>query len=387
MKEKLTRVWLGPLPPEHIWISPKDRPTELWKIIRVYYRKWFIHPLKRHISRLYLKILHIFFNVQIIAITGSAGKTTTKEIILNILSESASAVATFANIDPVYNIPTTILRCLPKTKFLILEMGIEYKGEMDFYTWLAHPNIAVITNVDLTHTQFLNDIKTVGYEKGKIANLSRHLVISVDPNIQVNTKGEVHVVPTPLAKLTSNFKTQIKINNELVELSILGTHLATNVALAVEVAKILKISNKTINIGLQKTAVIPHRLQIVKTKKYGVIIDDSYNANPLAVRASINTLVTLAKLTKKQPVLVLSQMNELGTFEKSAHEKIKEYIIKNKINLVYTIGPATTKIGRHFGDKRQLILYLKNTLTPKNLTLIKGSRGWKLEEVVSALVL
>lgn len=385
MKEKLIRVWLGPLPSEHVWISPKDRPTKFWKIVRVYFRKWLVHPIKRHVSRLYLQILHTFCNLRVIAITGSAGKTTTKEILLNILSESAPTVATFANIDPVYNIPTTILRCSPKTKFLILEMGIEYKGEMDFYTWLARPDIAVITNVNLTHVQFLKDIKTVGYEKGKIANSSQYLVISTDPNIQVHTKGQIHIVSTPPAQLTSDFKTQIKIDNKFLELPILGTHLITNMALAIKVAKILKISDKNIYTGLQKTAIIPHRLQAIKTKKYGVIIDDSYNANPLAVRASINTLATLAKLTKKQPIFVLSQMNELGTFEKSAHAKIKEYIDKNKIKQVYTIGPATAKIGKHFEDKQELISQLKNVLTPNNLTLIKGSRGWKLEEVVSAL--
>ena len=98
-------------------------------------KKWIFHPIKRRIAKLYLLILRKFSGIRVIGITGSTGKTTTKEMLASILKLDGKTVYTIANIDPVYNIPTTILKCNLKTKYLILEMGVEYPGEMDFYLW------------------------------------------------------------------------------------------------------------------------------------------------------------------------------------------------------------------------------------------------------------
>lgn len=376
----LIQLWTGPLPLEHIWIKPENRPKDLYQILRVYFRKWFLHPIKRKIAKYYLWLLQAFCNLKVIAITGSAGKTTTKELLLGILSQDGETIASYGNIDPIYNIPTTILRCTPKTKYLILEMGIEFIGEMTFYTWLAQPDIAIITNVNLTHTEFLKDIKTVGYEKGLIGkNATTALIITDDPNIQINTTAPIYKVQAKSAKLTKNFTTIV----DGIELPIIGTHLAQNISLAVQTAKLLAVDDKKIKTGLTQFKNAPHRLQVVKTKKHGTLIDDSYNANPLAVKASISTLIELSKLTKLKPVLVLSQMNELGSHEQSAHQELAK-LVKNY--QTFTIGPATKNIGKHFEKQEDLITELKRVLDKNNLTLIKGSRGWKLENVVAALI-
>jgi UDP-N-acetylmuramoyl-tripeptide--D-alanyl-D-alanine ligase len=362
----LIRLWTGPLPPQHIWISSSSRPKQLTKIIRLYFRKWIVHPLKRKIAKYYLAILKSL-GLKVIAITGSAGKTTTKEMLLSILSLEAPTVASVANIDPVYNIPTTILNCTPKTKYLILEMGIEYIGEMDFYTWLAQPDVAIITNVNLTHTEFLKNIATIAREKGKIGKFAMHLIVSEDPNIEVNTHGQMHLVKP------GHF-----------QLKLIGDHLQLNAALAAKAAQILGISEQKIRQGLQSLTAPPHRLQLIETNNFS-LIDDSYNANPLAVKASIDTLMDYCRKQKKTPVLVLSQMNELGEFEKSAHQEIGEYVEKYKITNFFTIGPATVNLGKHFENTDELTDYLKKFLRPNHVALIKGSRGWHLERVVAAL--
>lgn len=365
--QELIQLWTGPIPPQHIWIPATNRPQGITKIARVYFRKWLVHPIKRHVAKYYLEFLRSFFGIKVIGITGSAGKTTTTEMLKSILNLEGRTIASKISIDPVYNIPTSILKCTPKTKFLILEMGIEYPGEMDYYVWLAKPDIAIITNVNLTHTEFLKDLATVAFEKGKIGKLSKHLVVSEDKNIYINSNGQIHVVKS------GNFKLQI-----------LGSHLQTNAALAAKAAELLGISDSKIRQGLENLTAPEHRLQLISTAKY-TIIDDTYNANPLATKAAINTLVNYAKAHKKTPVFVFSQMNELGKFEKEAHEEINRYLTKNKITNVLTIGPATKSIGQHFENQDELYEALKKFIDPKYVILIKGSRGWRLDMLVEKI--
>lgn len=109
-----------------------------------------------------------------VGVTGSAGKTSTKEMLYSILKEKGKAERSPANIDPTFNIPTTILRCKSPIKYLVLEMGVEFPGEMDFYLWLAKPQIGIITNIYQTHTLFFKNPTGVAKEKGKlIKNLNR----------------------------------------------------------------------------------------------------------------------------------------------------------------------------------------------------------------------
>lgn len=366
MVQAFIQLWTGPIPPEHIWIAPASRPTPD-KAPRVYFRKWLVHPLKRRFAKYYLLFLRSFFGLKVIGITGSAGKTTTTEMLRSILSLQGPTVASQISIDPIYNIPTTILKCTPQTKFLILEMGIEYLGEMDFYTWLARPDIGIITNVNLTHTEFLNDIQTIAKEKGKIGYFAKHLVISGDGNIHVNTRGQVHIVKA------ANYKLQL-----------LGEHLQTNAALAAKTAHLLGVSEEKIRQGLENLTAPEHRLQLIKTDKY-TLIDDTYNANFLATKASIDTLVEYAKQHKLTPVLVFGQMNELGEFEASAHAEIGKYIQQNKIKHILTIGPATKNIDKHFETQEQLFEAVRPFLNKKHVVLIKASRGWKLENLVARI--
>lgn len=134
-------------------------------------KKTIYHPIKNLIANNYLFFLRKFTNIKVIAITGSAGKTTTKEMVTSILKQVAPTVWTKDNIDPVYNIPATILRCTPWTKYLILEMSVEYPGEMDFYLWLAKPDIGVITNIFPTHTEFFGDADGVLKVQSVLKNL------------------------------------------------------------------------------------------------------------------------------------------------------------------------------------------------------------------------
>ncbi|MDO8488027.1 MAG: Mur ligase family protein [bacterium] len=365
----LIRLWTGPLPVEHIWISPTTRPKNLYPLFRVYWRKWLVHPLKRCLAKDYLWLLQNLFGLKVIAITGSAGKTTTKDMLASILATAGPTMATPANIDPVYNIPTTILRCLPTTKFLILEMGIEFKGEMGFYTWLARPNIAMITNISPVHALYLDDITTIAKEKSLIG-----AKMTTQGTLLVNPDDKQIVVDTPA---------------KVVPVKPIGTNFfALNTAFASTAAKLLGLSQSQIDAGLANFSLPPHRMQLVKTAKF-TLIDDSYNANPLATQAAVKELVSLAKKDKLIPVFVFGQMNELGQYESPAHTEIGALVKKLDIPHLLTIGPATqhtvhaAEKGKLYSSQATLFSDLKKLLTPRHLILIKGSRSWHLEELVA----
>ena len=336
MSLSLIRLWLGPLPKEEIFPDRKYNPLI----------HWFFHPIKRRLAKYYLLILQKFFGLTVIGITGSVGKTTTKRMLQAVLPDSN---ATADNITSTYNIPTTILRTLPTTKYLILEMGVEYKGDMDFYLWLAHPDIAIITPINITHTQYLGDLKTITSEKFKIGKYAKHLVTYKD---------------------------------------VQATGYGINKALITKVAHILGISP-----NFSSYTPPPHRMNFINLKNGSILIDDSYNANPLATKEALKTLVATAKKYKKTPVFVFAQMNELGSYEKSAHEEIGSVIKSLNIKHLFCLGPATkftiqsAGFGKYFENQDDLYYAVSPlALSTSYLVLVKGSRSWHLENFVEKLI-
>jgi len=336
MPLSLIRLWLGPLPKEEIF--PKKKPN--------LFLHWFVHPLKRRLAKCYLLILQKIFGLTVIGITGSVGKTTTKRMLASILPNS---IATVDNITPTYNIPTTILHTLPWTKYLILEMGVEYLGDMDFYLWLARPDIAIITPINLTHTVYLKDLATITAEKEKIARFAKHTISYKDAK-------------------SSGYD----INKELVT----------------KVAQLIGIKPDFSSYSLP-----PHRMNFINLPSGNILIDDTYNASPLATKEALKKLIELSKLHKKTPVFIFAQMNELGQYEKSSHEEIGKLVKKLNIKNLYCLGPATkytiesAGFGEYFKNQEDLYKALAKIgiLDLRFVTLIKGSRSWHLENLVEKL--
>ncbi len=329
--------WTGPIPTKSMRHN--------------FFKDYIVHPLLRHNARSYLKQLK-FLGCQVIGITGSFGKTSTKDALFAILSQVAPTVRTKENIDPVYNIPTTILKTPPWTKYLILEMGIEYPGEMNFYLWLAPVDIAVITGIGLTHTEHLTNTETIYSEKSQITQHAK----------------------------------------DVVDYSKKSPSLTSHLEIAAQVAQLLHISQADIQVGLANFIPPPHRMQRIDHPSGAIIIDDTYNANPTAVKLAIAALVDVSQREKKTPVFVLGQMNELGTFETSAHQEIGRLVAKSSVKHLLCIGPATqetirsAKIGTYYNSQPTLLKGLQPFLKPQFAILIKGSRSWHLENLVEKLL-
>jgi UDP-N-acetylmuramoyl-tripeptide--D-alanyl-D-alanine ligase len=411
----LIRLWVGKyLPAEHIWVKPSQRPNEFKKLIRMYYRKWVVHPLRRHRTYSYSRDLQSQ-GCEIIGITGSAGKTTTKEMLAAILSRKFKTVFSVGNIDPVYNIPETVLHTPQNTEKLILEMGIEFPGELNFYTWMTQPTIGILTAVDWTHTEFFGDIHGVLKEKQKlitslphdgyaILNYDDPLVRSVSKKTKANVlffgstaKADIQFTDVIL---TPDFKTEFTLHwgkeSIQVKLPLLGNHFASLAAASAVVGVISGMNLKEIKKGLETVKNEPHRMEAIRLKNGTILLDDTYNANPFATKGALRILKDVAG--KRRKIFVFGEMKELGGYGIKGHREIGRYISDAGISELLTIGDLTRHTIKEarksglpkncmhmFTDKNILLKELSKILKKGDVVLIKASRSMGFDEIVENL--
>lgn len=387
------------------------RPISAWK--KPY------HLARQNLAILWLKF---FPNVEIIAITGSVGKTTTKEAIAQVLGQKFPVKKTAANLDPLFNIPQTILKLRPGDQKLILEMGIEYPGEMDFYLSLVRPKIGILTQIAWTHTEFLEDINGVAQEKGKLLEILPENGWAVlnwdDPWIQkLAPKTSAQILRygieekncqlwaeniNPRGFKGYSFTLKIKLDKRVnegeamaISWPLLGKHNLYVALAAAAVGKIFRLTLEEIKRGLEEMTPQPGRLNILRGPKESLILDDSYNANPAAAVAALEVL---KELPGKRKIAVLGEMRELGKYRHKGHRLVGQKVAEVGVSLLFTLGDLTSFIceaakknglgkdqiflARNFS---QLTQKLKKTLRKGDLLLIKGSRATQMEKIVWTL--
>lgn len=409
----------GSLPKEH-HVVIIDPGTPILKIVRIYFRKWLIHPIKRRIAKYYLVLLKVL-GIKVIAITGSAGKTSTKEMLASILKIKGRVVYSFANIDPVYNIPTTILKCTPRTKYLILEMGVEYPGEMDYYLWLAKPDIGIITNIYPTHILYFKSLYGVFNEKSKLAKYlskEKYIILNWQDDYLKKLGGKIrsHIFKAgkmgdKLWNTSGTYKNGLneffiyqKLNNKeysiKIHLKSLGEHNIANAMFASSAAHLLGLTLEEIKLGLEDYLPPEHRMNIITHNSGALIIDDSYNSNPEALKATLKTY--FLTINPKNKIIVLGDMLELGGMDRELHTEIgkvlNSYIKKYPIKLLITVGSSSKWISEyakkniyntdfmHVTDKTNILKHLMPFLKKDYGILIKGSRSLGLDSVVTFLM-
>jgi len=373
----IVQWWMTPELPYHdVFELPLLIDKNKTKVFLHLISHWLVHPLKRRIARIYIRFLQRFTDIKVIAITGSSGKTSTTQMLASICSLVGDTVWSKESIDPVYNIPNTILRAGLNTKYLILEMGVEYPGEMDFYLWLVKPGIGVITNIFPTHLEFLENVKGVLNEKGKLV-----LGLSRD-DIAVLNMGD-----QKLKSISKNIKAKV------VWFKGGGNPILQDSLAAEAVAKSLGIGADKIKRGLSSYQKPKHRLSVVKLKSGAVVLDDSYNSNPEAAFATLKFFEDIAY--GKRKIAVLGDMKELGTYEEEAHRKIGRKVAEMDFECVIGVGSAIKYlISKIRSDTKTYIVenqeavlpLLKPYLQKGNYILIKGSRSIGLDKLVDALV-
>lgn len=347
----------------------------------------------------------------VIGITGSNGKTTTKDMTASVLAQKYKVHKTEGNFNNHLGLPLTILRMAEDTEVAVLEMGMSGKGEIELLSTLAKPQLAVITNIGESH------LLDLGSREG-IADAKLEILTGLQENGVVIYNGDEPLLkeklqPTsfklqsfgrsnrniiyPLHIEAGNEKTKFTTNACAEEfiIPVLGNHNVLNAMAAILVATELKVSPEQIRTGLAELKMTGMRMEMVVGIKGEKIINDAYNASPTAMRAAIELVSELPGFKNK--FLVLGDMLELGSEEVQFHKMIGESIKPNTIQKLFTYGTLGQHIAEGalqtlgvdavfaFQDKQALITELKKYIEKDDLILVKASRGMKLEEVVQAL--
>lgn len=392
------------------------RSHPIWNQVTPYKTKIAKFKKPFHLLRIYLakEYAKLFPQDVFVGITGSVGKTTCIQASAAVLSQKYKTISTKPNLDPVLNIPETILRIRPSTKKALFELGVEYIGEMDFYLSLIKPKVAIVTKIFYAHSEFLGSIEQIAQEKGKLVqqlpsdgvailnyddiytrNLSQDckaevIFFGLDPKYCNVWAGNIRI---------ENFKTIFELNVGVervkVEYNLLGMHQVYTALAAAALGVVNNIPLTKIKIALESIEPSEHRLQVVAGPDNSIILDDTYNSSPSAVDAAIDTLL---QIPARRRVLVLGEMRELGRYSEILHREVAKKIFKEKIDLVF-LGQGDTQFiadelkSLGFYEERlianlqssQLVSKLLKNLGRGDVCLIKGSRAVRLDEVVKRI--
>ena len=333
-------------------------------------------------------------NIKVIAITGSNGKTTTKDMIYSILSERYNTAKTMGNYNNHIGLPYTILQLDEKIEAVVLEMGMSGFGEIDLLSDIAQPDIGVITNIGDSHLEFLKTRENVFKAKTELVKYvsSENLYLDGDDFYLKNLSGN----KIGFGEI-NNFKIEdfcddeegmsFTINKEEYRLHLNGKHNALNAGIAIAVGKSLGLSHKEIARGLENLDLTPMRFQKIE-KENIVYINDAYNASPVSMVCSLDTFDKL--YNDRVKIAVLGDMLELGDKEIEYHENVINKVLSIQVDKIYLYGERMKKAMENIdSDKKKISCFsdkdkIAETISKeeKAAVLLKGSRGMKLEEII-----
>lgn len=352
------------------------------------------------------------FSIPFIAVTGSNGKTTLKNMIASIMKAACDGheeqvLATQGTLNNHLGLPLTLARLNIKHRYAVIEMGMNHFGEIEYLTKLTRPNVAVITNAASAHLEGVGDLAGVARAKAEIFLGLQHngtAILNRDDQFysywreqarhhQILTFGfhqDADVRATLLeATQTQQLTLHTKQGHIDINLPLLGKHNVQNTLAAAAAALAIGIDLNAIKVGLENIAPAPGRMQMHTLANGVKIIDDTYNANPFSLEAAVNTLAGF----KGKRVLVLGDMRELGDDAKSLHHQAGEKIRSAGIDYLFTYGDLTAntsqafgKGAHHFTEQDKLVGAIQPLLHNQTTVLIKGSRSMHMEKVVTGLL-
>jgi len=349
---------------------------------------------------------------KIIGITGSNGKTSTKEMISTLLGERFNVNKSVGNNNNHIGVPLTIFNTKMQHDFLVLEMGTNHFGEIEYLSKIAEPDYALITNIGDSHLEFLKNRKGVLKEKSALFRVTSKkngfLFINNDDPLLKNSFDDYK------NRITFGFNSSSNVNGELigftkdgksklaikhgnskfiVNVPFAGLQNANNFLASAAVGLEFGLTKSQIISAAKKVKNVNKRLNIRKIKDF-VLIDDTYNANPESTKLAID--LTSKFDGCKNRVLILGDMFELGKQERKLHEGLLSSVKKNKSTHIFTIGKrmkylsdklSNTKIpNKHFSSRKRLKDYIQKFDFSNSVILVKGSRGMKMEEFVNAIL-
>jgi UDP-N-acetylmuramoyl-tripeptide--D-alanyl-D-alanine ligase len=351
------------------------------------------------------------FQIPVVGVAGSNGKTTVKEMISSILSQAGNTLATRGNLNNHIGVPLTLFRFAPENRFAVVEIGTNHAGEVADLVKIATPAIGIITNAGAEHLEGFGSIEGVARAEGEMveglaptgtaiinaddefADLWRGLTRAKIVTFGVDKKADFSAQSVRNEIGPNGFLTRFRLVSPLgqadIDLQLAGKHNIVNALGAAAAAAAAGATLDNIVAGLAAVRAVKGRLQFKVARNGAWIIDDSYNANPSSVKAGIDVLAGL----EGRKWLVIGDMAELGDFAESSHAEIGTYARERGIERMFATGSLTGLSvekfgngGQWFTDTQALAQALDEAGAPDVRMLIKGSRVNRLERVIEALV-
>jgi len=348
------------------------------------------------------------FSIPVIAVGGSNGKTTTKEMIGSVLRMKYSVVSTEGNLNNHIGVPQTVFRLTPNHDIAVIELGTNHFGEMKYLCSIAEPTHAVITNIGKEHLEFFGNEGGVAKEETELfhsvasqgfawINADDSYLVKAGKKVRHSLKfGTARNADVQARHIHTDeygrpvFELVVKKKMSRVHLSTAGMHTVSNALAAAAVGLKFKVPKKKVISALEHYAGANKRMEVIKRNNI-TILNDTYNANPDSVLAALKTLQSLKTAGKK--IVVLADMRELGDTAEHEHAKIGVAVSDLEFEYLLTFGPLSRftheasklAFAEHFETKEALIASLKSQIAPGDAVLVKGSRGMKMEEVTAQI--
>lgn len=347
------------------------------------------------------------FDIPVVGVTGSNGKTTAKEMIAAIMQQSRQGIATEGNLNNDIGVPLTLLCLREADKYAVVEMGMNHPGEIKYLTDMATPTVAVVLNAGQAHLEGLGSVEAVARAKGEIFDGLTEDGVAVinadDPYTSLwrELAGEHRIITFGLeqeADISAEYELglletsmQLKTAEGVIDMSLPmpGKHNVMNAMAAAGAAMAAGAALTDVKAGLEKLKAVAGRLETKKGINGATIIDDTYNANPTSVAAGLEVL----KRSSGECILVLGDMGELGKSSEEIHYRVGELAKRVGVQQVFTLGEMSKKTVEGFGKgacnyktHEALIKDVQEFLNSDTTVLIKGSRLMHMERIVEGLV-
>lgn len=350
------------------------------------------------------------FNLPLIAVTGSNGKTTVKEMIASILRAEfgeAQVLATKGNLNNEIGVPLTLFELNSSHRAAVIELGMNHPGEIAQLARAAAATVALVNNAQREHQEFMHTVAAVAAENGAAIQALAVDGVAVYPADSEFTalwdeyaggrqhlrfghseNAEMRILTQANQANGQSLRLQLQEHQLALELPLFGAHNALNALAAASCARAIGVSLAGIQRGLQEFQAVNGRLQRKFARNTCCLIDDTYNANPDSVRAAIDVLANTT-----EAILVLGDMGEVGSQGVEFHQEIGEYARQRGVSRLFGLGDLTLHAvqafgvgGCHYKELSELLSALDAELQPQHTVLIKGSRFMKMERVVAHLV-
>ncbi len=354
--------------------------------------------------------------VRVVCITGSTGKTSTKELIAEVLAAAGPTLKTEGNLNNEIGVPLTLLRLGPAHRYAAVECGMNHLGEIARLAAWADPDVGVVTNAGPVHLEGVGSLEGVAHAKGELFHALRDQGVAVANADDARVLQQARLSRRKLVSFGASYGADVRLiaahhqglglRVELefsgarhhVELKLIGTHNGGNAAAAAAVGLALGLDAETILRGLAHATTPGRRMRPERMHNGALLIDDCYNANPSSMKAALLTLTHLVQ-GKGRAIAVLGDMLELGPTELDLHRDVGRFAAGAGLSLLVCFGARARALGEGaqeaglsadsvecVDDAQEAVRLVQSRARPEDVVLIKGSRGMKMERISDALI-